>query len=95
MSGMKEYTGEVEYLDDEERELAESIDSGEWEPVGNLAEAKERAMRYAITTLQRLTPASPIASPDGTLNWEAFAESVRKLAPERYRPPTDYLIKSA
>ena len=84
-----------EYLDDEERELAETIERDEWVPVDDVEGATDRAVRYAATTLQRLPPREPIAFPDGNLDWTAFSESVRRFIPERYRLPADYSIKSA
>lgn len=84
-----------EYLDDEERELAETIEGGEWVPVDDLEGATDRAQRYAAATLQRLAPKEPIAFPDGNLDWTAFSESVRRRNPERYRLPAEYSIKSA
>ena len=85
-----------EYLDDEERDLAESVENGEWEPVEDIERAKERAVRYAAATLQRLNATSaPIAFPDGILDWEAFSESVQRLFPERYPVARDYLISKS
>ena len=95
--GMRVDTGRrFEYLDDEERELAESVENGEWEPVEDIERAKERAVRYAAATLQRLSATSvPIASPDGNLDWKAFSESFPRLFPERYELPRDYLISKS
>ena len=85
-----------EYLDDEERELAESVENGEWESVEDIGRARERAVRYATATLQRLNATSaPIASPDGILDWKAFSESVQRHFPERYQLPREYLISKS
>ena len=85
-----------EYLDDEERELAESVENGEWEPVADIERAKERAVRYATATLQRINATSaPIAFPDGNFDWKAFSESFQRLFSERYELPRDYLISKS
>jgi len=85
-----------EYLGDEERELAESVENGEWEPVEDIEKARERAVRYAAATLQRLHATSaPIAFPDGILDWKAFSESYQRLFPEHSQLPRDYLISKS
>lgn len=85
-----------EYLDDEERELAESVENGEWEPVEDIERARERAVRYAAATLQRLNATSaPIAFPDGNFDWKAFSESFQRLFPEHSQLPRDYLISKS
>jgi hypothetical protein len=80
------------YLDDDERELAETIEKGEWVPVDDISGAIGRAKQYADATLQRLALRAPIASPDGNLDWKAFSESVLRDKPNRCAA---YSIKSA
>ena len=41
------------YLDDEERDLVESIERGEWESVGNLKKEIEKHRQYAQNTLRK------------------------------------------
>lgn len=41
------------FIDDEERELAESLERGEWESVSDFEEAREAARRYAEGTLRK------------------------------------------
>jgi len=40
------------YLDDEERDLIESVERGEWKSVKNLKEEIEKHRQYARNTLQ-------------------------------------------
>lgn len=40
-------------LDSEEKALMESIESGEWQPVENVEEGKEKAMEAARATLKK------------------------------------------
>ncbi len=40
-------------LDQEEKDLMESVERGEWQPVKNIAEEKEKAMLAARNTLKK------------------------------------------
>lgn len=40
-------------LDQEEKELMESIERGEWQPINNFEEVKEKAMVAARNTLKK------------------------------------------
>ena len=40
-------------LDQEEKDLMESVERGEWQPVNNIAEEKEKAMLAARNTLKK------------------------------------------
>lgn len=42
-----------EPIDDEERELLESLESGDWRPVKNLNQEKKRAVSAARSTLKK------------------------------------------
>ena len=42
-----------EPIDNEERDLMESIESGEWRPVKNIQQEKEKAMAAARNTLKK------------------------------------------
>jgi len=44
---------ELQYLDEEERQLIESLERDEWESVDNLEEAKREAREYADATLRK------------------------------------------
>lgn len=44
---------EERFLDDEERELADSIKNDEWKPADNEAARKEQARQYAAATLRK------------------------------------------
>lgn len=51
---MNKFTPEAfEPLDEEERELMESIERDEWTPVANFEEEKEKAMQSARNTIER------------------------------------------
>ena len=50
---MKKTNKIFEPLDKEERDLMESIDRGEWQPVSNIEEEKEKAMTAARNTLKK------------------------------------------
>ncbi|MEN8254109.1 MAG: antitoxin [Verrucomicrobiota bacterium] len=41
------------YLDDEERDLIESVERGEWESVGNLKQEIKKHQQYARNTLRK------------------------------------------
>ena len=49
---MKEYNA-VNSLDEEEKELIESIKNDEWKPVKNMDEFKIQAQRYAESTIKK------------------------------------------
>ena len=40
-------------LDQEEKDLMESVERGEWQPIKNIAEEKEKAMLAARNTLKK------------------------------------------
>ena len=40
-------------LDQEEKDLMESVERGEWQPVKNITEEKEKAMKAARNTLKK------------------------------------------
>ncbi|TVQ36520.1 MAG: antitoxin [Spirochaetaceae bacterium] len=43
----------MRYLDEEERQLIESLDRGDWNSIDDLEEAKSEARRYAEATLRK------------------------------------------
>lgn len=42
-----------EPIDDEEKELLESLENGEWKPVKTVETEKEKAVKAAINTLKK------------------------------------------
>lgn len=50
-----------EYFDDEERELIESYERGEWRPIKNQKAAKDYFQEFARCTLERLEREKDIA----------------------------------
>jgi predicted DNA binding CopG/RHH family protein len=44
---------ETRYVDEEERDLAESLERGEWRSVDDFSEARETARQYAAATLRK------------------------------------------
>ena len=50
-----------EYFDDEERELIESYERGEWRPIKNQEAAKDYFQEFARRTLERLEREKDIA----------------------------------
>lgn len=53
MSQQDNQQAAMTYLDDEERELAESIENGEWMPIKDLQSAFAEARAYADATLRK------------------------------------------
>ena len=54
MKSMHETTDrQFEYIDEAERDLIESVENEEWTPVRDVDEAKKRARRHGMVTLQR------------------------------------------
>ena len=53
----------LEYLDQEERELVESVENDEWIPVDDVEAAKKRARQRAMATLRRDGRCSPQDGP--------------------------------
>ncbi len=50
---MRDNSKIFEPLDNEEKELMESIERNEWQPVSNFEEEKEKAMAAARNTLKK------------------------------------------
>ena len=59
---MHDTGGRFEYLDEEERELVESVENDQWIPVEDVEAAKKRARQRAMTTLRRDRRCIPQAS---------------------------------
>ena len=54
---------DFEYFDDEERELIESYERGEWRPIENQEAAKDYFQKAAQNTLERLEREKNAAKP--------------------------------
>ena len=59
---------QFEYLDEDERDLIESVENDEWIPVDDVETAKMRARQSARTTLQRDERSRQQVDPDESSN---------------------------